>query len=207
MYSKITMKYIFRSPSLDDLTNLLKAWRFWTLGAMIGALIGVVIFYISPPPYQARATVNVDFNLEEAFPTDNDRQYFYYLEREARKMIEIAWSDDVLSSLSDFSVQDLRDEKLNLSQPAEAGWHFYAIDDDPQIASNLASAWANAFAEKIQSEIEVGNINSYVKIEVTQSANLPVERSIPLSSYLLSGASIFLLLAVFVVLFVTKANV
>lgn len=201
------MNFIFSCPSLDDLTRLLKAWRFWILGAIVGALIGAIIYYIAPPPYRAQATVNVDFNLEEAFPTDNDRQYFYYLERESRKMIEIAWSDEVLSSLSDFSVQDLRDEKLELSQPAEAGWHFYAVDDDSQIASDLASAWANVFAEKTQSEIEVGNINSYVKIEVTQFANVPVERSIPLSSYLLSGASIFLLLAVFVVLFVKKENI
>lgn len=195
------MKHIFRSPSLDDLVNLLKAWRFWILGAIVGALFGAIFYYIAPPPYRATATVNVDFNLEEAFPTETDRQYFYYLERETRKMVEIAWSDEVLEKLNNFPIQVLRDEKLQLNQPAEAGWHFYAVDNDPQIASDLASAWATAFAEKIQSEIEAGNINPFVRLETTQSTGLPIERSIPLSSYLLFGASIFLLLAVVVILF------
>lgn len=195
------MKYIFHSPSLDDLINLLKSWRFWILGAIVGALLGALFYYFVPPPYQARATVNVDFNLEEAFPTDNDRQYFYYLERESRKMVELAWSDDVLSQLSDFSIQVLRNEKLKLSQPAEAGWHFYADDKNPEVASTLASLWATKFVEKVQAEIEAGNINEFVKIEVTQSGNVPVERSIPLSSYLLAGSSIFILISVFFVLF------
>ena len=66
----------------------------------------------------------------------------------------------------------------------------------------MASAWANAFAEKIQDEIEAGNINPFVKLEVTQSEDLSIERSIPLSSYLLAGSSIFLLFAVFVILFI-----
>ncbi len=88
-------------------------------------------------------------------------------------------------------VEELRNGKLNLSQPAEAGWHFYADDKNPQKAEELASAWANAFAEKAQAEIDAGNINEFIKLEVTQSANMPKERSIPLANYLLAGASGF----------------
>ncbi len=195
------MNLIFSSPSLDDIIRLLKAWRFWVLGALIGSLIGAAAYYIAPPPYRARAVVNVDFNLEQAWPQDTDRQQFYYLERESRKLVELAWSDEVLANLN-VPANELRDGKLNLSQPAEAGWHFYADDNDPQQAEVLASAWANAFAEKAQAEIQAGNINEFVKLEVTQSANLPKERSIPLANYLLTGTSSFLLLAVFFILFI-----
>ncbi len=95
------MNWFFSPPSLDDLIRLLKAWRFWVLGTLLGALLGAVFFYIAPPPYRARATVNVDFNLEEAWPEEIDRQQFYYLERETRKLEEIAWSDDVLQIVAD----------------------------------------------------------------------------------------------------------
>jgi hypothetical protein len=197
----IAMNFIFTSPSLDDLIRLLKAWRFWVLGAIVGALIGAAVYAIVPPPYRARATVNVDFNLEQALPQDTDRQHFYYLEREARKLVEIAWSDDVLSRLN-YPVEKLRGEKLRLSQPAEAGWRFYADDHDPQVAERLASAWANAFAEKAQAEISAGRLNEFIQLEVTQSANLPKTRSIPLAAFLLAGSSSFLLLAAFAVLFI-----
>ena len=170
------------------------------LGAIIGSAIGAAFYYIAPPPYRAKATVNVDFNFEEAFPTNTDRQDFYYLERESRKMVELAWSDDVLNALN-VPIEELREGKLTLSQPAEAGWHFYANDKDPQKAEELASAWATAFAEKAQTEIQTGNLNEFIKLEVTQSANLPKERSLPLSNYLLAGASGFLLLSIFFVLF------
>lgn len=199
------MKYILTSPSLDDIIRLLRAWRFWVLGSLIGMLIGAAVYLIAPPPYRARATVTVDFNLEQALPVDTDRQHFYYLERETRKMIELAWSDEVLGHMN-FPVNELRNDKLHLSQPAEAGWHFYADDDDPKAAEMLASAWANAFTEQAQAEIESGNLNEFIKLEVTQSANLPKERSTPLSAYLLAGSSGFLLLAVFAVLFI-KPNV
>ena len=68
--------------------------------------------------------------------------------------------------------------------------------------TSLASAWAEAFVAKAQADIEAGNINEFVKLEATQSNNLPKERSIPLSGYLLAGSIGFLTLAVFVVLFV-----
>ena len=195
------MNFLFPPPSLDDLIHLLKAWRFWVLGALVGSLIGAATYYIAPPPYRARAVVNVDFNFEQAFPENTDRQDFYYLEREARKLVELAWSDDVLSQLN-FPADELRDGKLNLSQPAEAGWHFYADDRDPQQAEELASAWATAFVEKAQAEIKAGNIHELVRLEVTQSNKLPKERSVPLSNYLLAGTFGFSLLAVFFVLFV-----
>lgn len=194
------MKFIFSPPSLDDLIRLLRAWRFWMFGTLIGMLIGAAVYYVAPPPYRARATVNVDFNLEQALPAETDRQHFYYLERETRKMIELAWSDEVLAQLN-FPVNELRGGTLQLSQPAEAGWHFFADDHDPQMAEALASAWAEAFAAKVQAEIEAGNINEFVRLEVTQSANLPKQRSISLGAFLLAGSSVFLLLAAFAVLF------
>ena len=40
------MTWLFSPPSLDDLIRLLKAWRFWTLGALIGALLGTLVFYV-----------------------------------------------------------------------------------------------------------------------------------------------------------------
>jgi uncharacterized protein involved in exopolysaccharide biosynthesis len=199
------MNYILSSPSLSDLIRLLKAWKFWVLGAIVGMLIGAALYYVAPPPYRAKATVNVDFNLEEALPEENDRQHFYYLERESRKMEEIAFADEIVSQLSsEFAItnKDLRGNVLQLSQPAEAGWHFYADDADAQTAEAIAAAWANAFAEKVRAEIAAGNINEYVRLEVTQSTGLPTERSIPLSGYLLAGMMGFLTLAVFVVLFV-----
>jgi hypothetical protein len=191
------MTWLFSPPTLDDLIRLLKAWRFWLLGALIGALIGAAIYYVAPPPYQARATVLVDFNLEQAWPQETDRQQFFYLERETRKLAEIAWSDDVMGvvaeSVGTITVNELRDKKLELSQPAEGGWHFYASDHDFQRAEQLASIWAQAFAEQAsETIINSGELNSFIQVEVTQGKNLPVERSISLSEYLLVGALGFL---------------
>jgi capsular polysaccharide biosynthesis protein len=203
------MNFLLTSPSLDDFIRLLKAWRFWILGAVFGAILGAAIYYVVPPPFRAQATVNVDFNLEQAWPQDTDRQQFYYLERESRKLEEIAWSDDVMGQLSSefaIPVDDLRGRKLQLSQPAEAGWHFYADDGDKQAASSLASAWAKAFVAKAQAEIQAGNINEFVKLEATQSKNLPKERRTPLSGYLLAGSIGFLTFAVFVLLFISPKN-
>jgi hypothetical protein len=199
------MKLLLTSPSLDDLIRLLKAWRFWMLGAIFGAMLGAAIYFFVPPLFRAQATVNVDFNLEQAWPQETDRQQFYYLERESRKLEEIAWSDEVMGQLSSefaIPVEDLRGSKLQLSQPAEAGWHFYADDNDSKIATSLASAWTEAFVAKAQAEIKSGKINEFVKLDATQAKNLPKGRSIPLSVYLLAGSIGFLTLAVFAVLFV-----
>lgn len=202
------MSSLFSPPSPDDLIRLLKAWRFWVLGAIVGALLGAVVYYLVPPTYRARATVNVDFNLEEAWPAETDRQQFYYLERETRKLEELALSDDVLQAVSAGSqvpVEELRAGKLMLSQPAEAGWHFYAEDRNPEMARELAGAWARSFEEKARAKIgSTDGLNSFIEVDATQTDDLPVSRSGPLSTALLAGAILFLTLSATWVLFFSK---
>jgi len=200
------MQWLFSPPSLDDLIRLLKAWRFWSIGALIGALIGAAVFYLAPPPYRAHATVLVDFNLEQAWPEETDREQFYYLEREVRKLVEIAWSDTVMESIveadRDITARELRTGKLLLSQPAEGGWHFYAEDQDPHRAESLASTWANVFAGQVRSRAaSTDGPNSFIEVTLTQAGQLPVERSISISVYLFVGAVVFLAVASFFVLF------
>lgn len=201
------MNWLFSPPSLDDLVRLLKAWRFWVLGALAGAVLGMALFYIAPPPYRARATVNVDFNLEEAWPEETDRQQFYYLERETRKLEDIAWSDEVIqvvAGASGFDVAALRGEVLSLSQPAEAGWHFYADHRDRQQAELLASVWAQSFAEQAQADMasQVG-LNAFVRVDAAQVEDLPVYRSVSRSVYMLVGSVGTLALSAILVLIFT----
>jgi hypothetical protein len=207
---KPIMKFLFSPPSLDDLIHLLKAWKFWVLGALLGAVIGAAIYFLAPPPYLARATVVVDFNLEGAWPQETDRQQFYYLERETRKLEEIASSDQVVQKLSSefgISVEDLRGGVLELSQPAEGGWHFYAVHQDAKLAEALASTWAIAFAEQVTANIgAAAGLNSFIEVTATQTDDLLVERSAPLSSYLFTGAIGFLALGAIMVLFIKKTE-
>src|SRR5512141_2227552 len=200
------MTWLFSPPSFDDFTRLLKAWRFWSVGVLIGGLIGAAAYYIAPPPYRAHATVLVDFNLEQAWPKETDREQFYYLERETRKLEDIAFSDAVMESILENdrlnTVSELRNEKLFLSQPAEGGWHFYAEDRDPRRAEELASAWARAFATQVSAQVaSAQGLNSFIQVNVTQAASLPVERSVSLSTYLFTGVIGFLALASILVLF------
>jgi capsular polysaccharide biosynthesis protein len=201
------MKLIFAPPSPDDLIRLLKAWRFWLLGALAGALLGAVVFYTVPPPYRARATVTVDFHLEQAWPQNSDREQFYYLERETRKLEEIAMSDTVLNAVaaqvSGVTVQQLRDQILQLSQPGNGSWHFFADAHDPQRAVALASAWATAFAQNVQAQVAdpSSGLEQYITAAPTQVQGLTAQRSTGLSFYLLAGAIGFLALSVLVILF------
>ena len=203
------MNWLFSPPSIDDLIRLFKAWRFWSVGALIGALMGAAVFYLVPPPYQAHATVLVDFNLEQAWPQETDRQQFYYLERETRKLEEIAWSDSVMEAIAanngNITSQELHDGRLSLSQPAEGGWHFYVEDENPQRAAAIASAWAQAFAGAVVNRAAATDgLNSFIEATVTQTAQLPVERSVPLSTYLFVGAIVFLAVASFLILFLNR---
>ena len=133
------------------------------------------------------------------------RDLCYFLERETRKLLEVAWSDAVVQAVADETGADvftLRDEALSLSQPAEAGWHFYADDRDKARAEELASAWALAFTEQAGAEMAAQvDLNALVRVQATQVENLPIRRSISLSTYITSGAVGFLALSALLVLF------
>jgi hypothetical protein len=162
------MKNLLSPPSLDDLIRLLRAWRFLVLGAVIGGLLGTAFFYVKPPEYRARATVVVSFNLEKAWPNQPDSELFYYLERESRKVEQVAWADATLQLVADktgVGVAALRAGKLELSQPQDGGWHFYANDPNAETAGQLASAWAQAFTTQIQQGIQTA-----VTLDATRKA-------------------------------------
>ncbi len=199
------MKLLFTPPSIDDLMRLLRAWRFWILAAVVGAVIGAAVFFLAPPSYRTRATVHVDFHLEQAWPQETDRQQFYYLERETRKLEEIAWSDAVMQKVSAESgipVKQLRAGKLQLSQPEQGGWHFYADDRKAEVSSKLASAWAQAFTTAVtQAVSSSADLDRFIEATPTQVENLSSKRSISLSAYLLAGMIAAWLLGAFVFLF------
>jgi hypothetical protein len=151
-------KWLLTPPSFDDILILLQAWRFWLAGALIGGLLGASVYWIFPPAYRAAATVVVDFNLEQSWPDNPDSQLFYYLDRESRKLAELARSDATLAEVANntgFSVLELRTQKLELSQPQDGGWHFYATDPNPEVAAKLAAAWAEAFSKRVREAIQV----------------------------------------------------
>lgn len=201
------MKFLFAPPSSDDLIHLLKAWRFWLLGAIVGALLGAAIYLVAPPPYRARATVDVDFHLEQAWPQSTDREQFYYLERETRKLQDIAFSDAVLSAVAakvpGATLDELRGGKLQLSQPGNGGWHFYADDRDSRRAADLASAWAQAFAASVQAEVAKpsSGLEQYIAVLPTQAQNPPAHRRASMSTYMFVGALTFLAVSALFVLF------
>jgi hypothetical protein len=149
--------WVFSSPSFDEFIRLLRAWRFWLLGALLGGLLGAAVYYIAPPEYRARATVAVTFNMEKSWPVNSDKELFYYLERESRKVWDVAWADATLQQVADetgFTISQLRSGKLELSQPKDGAWHFYATDSQAAIAAKLAFAWAGAFNAQIHQGIE-----------------------------------------------------
>lgn len=203
------MRWLLSSPSIEDIIRLLKAWRFWSIGALIGGLLGAGAYYLAPPPFRAHAVVLVDFNLEQAWPEETDRQQFYYLERETRKLEQIAWSDMVMGLVSEAvggaTPEELRSETLSLSQPAEGGWNFYADDHDPERAAALASSWSQVFVEQVR--LRKGMLegpNAFIEATSTQAAQRPRERSLSVSTYLFTGAIVFLAVSSFAVLFFSK---
>jgi hypothetical protein len=179
------------------------------LGTIVGALAGMACYYAAPPPFRARATVNVDFHLEQAWPQNSDREQFYYLERETRKLMEIALSDATLSRVTDESpgpsIELLRSRKLQLSQPGSGGWHFYADDADPQRATLLAAAWAQAFVNQVEMEIiegSTGGLEPFITVSAAQAENLVAERTPGIALFMLGGAGVLLALGAFLVLFI-----
>jgi capsular polysaccharide biosynthesis protein len=198
------MKKLFlKPPSLDDVLHLLAAWRIWIGAAIVGAAIASLIYFIAPPPYRAKATVVVDQNVEQAIPDEeSDLRRYTYLQRETDKLIEIVWSDQTLEKVSSqmgFPVGQLRNGILKLSQPGDGAWHFLADAATPETAAQLASAWAEAFVEVMQSKPAV--VSPLVEIDFTQQENLPTTRTVSTGVYIFCGSLVGVLLSAFVILF------
>ncbi len=201
------MSQLLTPPTFDDLYRLLRAWRLWLLGALLGGLLGMAIYAAFPPDYRARATVVVDFNVEQSWQEIPDREVFYFLEREARKLVELAWADDTLQTVSgqtNVDVSTLRAGALTLSHPADGGWHFYADSADAVLAAKLAAVWAEAFTAKAAASAD--QFTPYLVITPAQTQNLPITRAAPLGAYALAGAGLGMVLLAFWALFFGSAK-
>ncbi len=151
-------KIIRRNLTDDPLAEFFGAWRLWLLGALIGALLAWALYQLFPPAYRARATVVVDNNLEQAWQFFPDRQLFQFLQRETERLELLAWSDAVMQAVvtevPSIPVQELRSGVLQLSQPSDGGWRFYADATDPATAQLLAATWALAFVDAAHAAVE-----------------------------------------------------
>jgi uncharacterized protein involved in exopolysaccharide biosynthesis len=196
-------KLILKPPDYDDLLQLLAAWRVWIGGAILGAAIASIVYLIAPPLYRAQATVLVDQNVEQVIPQEQtDLRKYIYLQRETDKLVEIAWSDQTLlqvTAQTGLPLASLRDGRLHLSQPYDGGWHFLADAPDPETAAALASAWAGAFVQELQSK--PSGISTLLEINFTQQQNLPIGRAVSMGIYLFSGTMLGIALLMLVMLF------
>jgi uncharacterized protein involved in exopolysaccharide biosynthesis len=196
-------KWLLKPPLYGEFLRLLMAWRVWVAGAIVGAVVAALIYVLTPPQYRAQATVLVDQNVEQAIPYEHDELSINtYLQRETDKLVELAWSDQVLSQLSTdtgISVSGLRDGRLYLSQPSDGGWHFIVDAPDSETAAEIASAWADSFVKAIQAKPT--GISTFLEINFTQQQDLSVERAASAGVYAFSGALLGAILLAFGLLF------
>jgi hypothetical protein len=202
-------KLFLKPPTYDEFLGLLLAWRVWLGGAIVGALLATAFYFIVPLPYRAQATVLVDQHVEQVMPQEQtDLRKYTYLQRETDQLVAIAWSDQTMKRLSTqtgISIAKLRDGRLHLSQPSDGGWHFLADAADPKSAASLASAWAGAFFNEVQSK-PVG-VSSILEVNFTQAQDLPVSRTVSLGAYVFWGALLGVALLAFFLLFFDRKDV
>ena len=167
-----SLNWLVPSPPNDALTRVLLAWRLWLVGALLGVLVAGAVYAIAPPPFRAQATVIVDNNLEEAWQYFPDRQLFYFLERESRKLEAVAWDDETLAQVAaqvgNTTPEALRTASLKISHPAEGGWRFLAEDADKARAKQIAAAWAEAFVEQARANVVVSEELEDARAELRQ---------------------------------------
>ena len=196
-------KLLLKPPAYDDLLRLLVAWRVWLIGAVVGAILATIVYLVSPPPYRAQATVLVDQNVEKVIPAEEtDLQRFNYLQEETNKLFDVAWSDQTLKLLSahtGMTLTELRDGRLQLTQPGQGGWHFLANASTSGAASELASAWASAFVEEVNTK--PAGISKILEINFTQKQDLPIFRTVSMGAYVFGGSLIGAALLALVLLF------
>ncbi len=152
------MKKLLDPPNSSNVSAILQAWKLLLIAFMAGGLLGLACYGLFPPKYRAAAIVVINPNLEKVFPDSPDKEIFYFLERETNRLEELAFSDVVLErvlyELDGVSLQHLRKNLLQLSQPSDGGWRLYGIANEPEQARKLANLWADSFTKEVHKGVQ-----------------------------------------------------
>ena len=132
----------------------------------------------------------VDHNVEQVIlEEENDTRRFYYLQEENDKLVEIAWSDQVLENVTaqtGVPVTELRADYLLLSHPGDGGWHLIAESNDPQQAEIIAAAWGQEFYAALAKGGP--GVNPIMEFNLVQADYLEPERVVEMGVYLFFGS-------------------
>lgn len=169
------MNKLIEPPQSSGFITILQAWKLLLIAFLVGGLLGSAVYALFPPPYRTQTVIVINQNLEKVFPTSPDKEIFYFLERETNRLEELAWSDVVLqrvvNEVEDISIQKLREETLQMSQPSDGGWRLYAIAATPERAKKLANSWANAFEKEVRKGIKNANELAFAEEELDTLIN------------------------------------
>lgn len=151
--------YISDFQIMSLVNRALTRWYFIVGGVIAGALAGLVFSMFRPPVYEAAASIQVDIDYGTAKP------YMYVVESRALDRIAgLFMSDQTLEVVLDELPETTKGE-LGLSTVADIRsvlrldfgwktWAFIGIDQDPEIATQVANSWLSVSMAMLDQAIE-----------------------------------------------------
>lgn len=177
------------SDMLDPVSSLKNIFRNWwkiVLIAYLFSLVGLVASYLLPAKYQAEAvfTASIDFtqiNFENMVDgNDYPLVFSQYDEDLALQVVERVLMGDMDAA---FAYAQTLDSGLTLDEferdsqisRYQAKWSLRYRHANPEIAQQIVNYWANLGLDDLRMAQENGEAESFVMVELTREAALPVK--------------------------------
>ncbi|TFH31628.1 MAG: hypothetical protein E4G99_13745, partial [Anaerolineales bacterium] len=148
------MKIMQNHSSIQfSIEAIIRAWKTIVLSMVIGGILGLFVSIVRPPQYMAKAVLDIGIDFNRTHPLSRDAQA-HALERVRSLLL----SDEVLDatvkatqqrdpSIAIDGIWDLR-ARLKIGEIGSQ-WVLSAIDENPEPAELIASAWSEASLEAL----------------------------------------------------------